>query len=315
MVVLSLLLSSFLTFVELNCENLFDTQHDTLKTDQEFLPESTHHWTRTRYWRKLNNISKEILSLGENGESWQLPSLVILCEVENDTVMRDLTKRSLLRNAHYEYFITDSPDLRGIDVALMYDPFVFRPLEHYSIRISTIKDMRPTRDILYVKGILGENDTLHVFGIHSPSRSGGEKASRPYRMHVQRYLAHAVDSIYINNGNANILIAGDFNDYTHSPALDSLYTHGLVDVSAHSVGANGAKGTYRYHGDWGSLDHIVCSPATAARIDTCYIGDLPYLLEDDEKYGGVKPKRCYLGPRYLNGYSDHLPLVARYCIQ
>ena len=126
--ILSLLLTSLFTLVELNCENLFDCQHDSLKQDYEFLPTSDHHWTRTRYWRKLNRIGQEIIACGEMDSTWMLPDLVALCEVENDTVMRDLTKRSLLRKARYEYLMTHSPDVRGIDVALLYSPFSFRPI-------------------------------------------------------------------------------------------------------------------------------------------------------------------------------------------
>jgi endonuclease/exonuclease/phosphatase family metal-dependent hydrolase len=131
-------------------------------------------------------------------------------------------------------------------------------------------------------------------------------------MQVERQLAWAIDSIYAVSPNANILIAGDFNDYFDSPVLDSLYMHRLYNVSSHAVGCQGAKGTYRYHGEWGSLDQVLCSKPLADNLKDCYIGDLPFLLEDDEKYGGVRHKRCYLGPRYLNGYSDHLPLVARF---
>lgn len=323
---LAILAASLLTFVELNCENLFDTQHDSLKNDIEFTPESNYHWTRTRYWRKLNHISQEIIALGTppslpEGEmysaskthfEWSLPDLVALCEVENDTVMRDLTKRSLLRKARYEYLMTNSPDQRGIDVALMYNPMTFQPIAHHSIRIIPRAGMKPTRDILYVKGRLLSDDSLHIFVVHAPSRSGGEKASRPNRMLVQRYLAAAVDSIYALEDSAHIIIAGDFNDYKDSPALDSLYKHQLTNVSADAKGSRGAKGTYRYHGEWGSLDQILSSPATTLRKKECYIGDLEFLLEEDTKYGGVKPRRCYLGPRYQNGFSDHLPLVARF---
>ena len=110
---LSLLLSGFFTFVELNCENLFDYLHDEGKQDVEYLPESTRHWTKKRYWRKLNNIAQELLSCSEEG----IPDMIALCEVENDSVMRDLTKRSLLRHAGYEYLMTCSPDQRGIDVS------------------------------------------------------------------------------------------------------------------------------------------------------------------------------------------------------
>lgn len=310
---LSLLLSSFFTFVELNCENLFDTVHDSLKNDIEFLPESDYHWTRTRYWKKLNHISQEIIALGElnrqDSSGWQLPDMVALCEVENDSAMIALTKRSLLRKAGYEYVMTSSPDERGIDVALMYQPLSFRLLQNYAIRIKRLPDMRPTRDILYAKGLLLNDDTLHVFVVHAPSRRGGEQVSRPYRLQVASQLAHSVDSIFSSNDSARIIVAGDFNDYHDSPALKFLESHHLINISKGAKGRNGAKGTYRYHGEWNSLDQILCSRSIFTQKYSCEIGDLPFLLEDDEKYGGKKPFRTYLGPRYLGGYSDHLPLV------
>ena len=311
---LSLILSSFFTFVELNCENLFDTVHDSLKNDMEFLPESNYHWTRTRYWRKVNHLSQEIIALGELTPQWHLPDLVALCEVENDSVMIALTKRSLLRKAGYEYVMTDSPDERGIDVALLYQPTSFRLLSYYPIRIKQLPDARPTRDVLYAKGILINDDTLHVFVVHAPSRRGGEQASRPYRLQVASQLSHSVDSLYALNDSAKILIAGDFNDYDDSPALKFLEQHHLINISKGAKGRNGAKATYRYHGEWRSLDQMLCSQALAIQNNGCEIGDLPFLLEDDEKYGGKKPFRTYLGPRYLGGYSDHLPLIGWFTI-
>lgn len=311
---LSLILSSIFTFVELNCENLFDTVHDSLKNDIEFLPESNYHWTRTRYWRKVNHLSQEIIALGELGEKkeWHLPDLVALCEVENDSAMIALTKRSLLRKAGYEYVMTSSPDERGIDVALMYQPASFRLLQNYSIRIKRLPDTRPTRDILYAKGTLVDDDTLHVFVVHAPSRRGGELASRPYRLQVASQLASSVDSLYALNAQAKILIAGDFNDYADSPALKKLEELHIINISKVAKGRNGAKGTYRYQGEWGSLDQMLCSPSLAKLNASCEIGDLPFLLQDDEKYGGKKPFRTYLGPKYLGGYSDHLPLLATF---
>ena len=122
--ILSLLLSGFLSLVELNCENLFDCRHDSLKQDMEWTPEGQRKWTPGRYWRKLNNIGQEILSCQQQG----VPDLVALVEVENDSCLFDLTRRSLLRGAGYEYLMTQSPDLRGIDVALLYQPLSFRPI-------------------------------------------------------------------------------------------------------------------------------------------------------------------------------------------
>ena len=84
----------------------------------------------------------------------------------------------------------------------------------------------------------------------------------------------------------------------------------MTDISAGAVGTHGARGTYRYQGEWGSLDHIIVSDALRSSVEACYIHDADFLLVPDGKYGGVKPRRNYLGPRYLNGFSDHLPLVA-----
>lgn len=308
-----LLLSVLFTFVELNGENLFDTSHDSLKNDLEFTPESDHHWTRTRYWRKLNNISRELIALGEHpSQGWQLPDMVALCEVENDSVMRDLTRRSLLRKAGYEYVMTDSPDMRGVDVALMYNPHTFFLLGYDTLRVNPLPDMRPTRDILYVRGLTLYGDTLHVFVLHAPSRMGGERVSRPFRMTVARRLSVAVDSLLTRNASARVIVAGDFNDYADSPAPLFLCQRGLENVSSRARGSHGAKGTYRYRGEWHSLDHILCSPSLARQLKECFIGDLPFLLEEDTKYGGTHPFRTYLGPRYQAGYSDHLPLVARF---
>ena len=303
---LTLILSSFLTFMELNCENLFDTRHDSLKNDLEFLPDGSYRWTPYRYWAKLNHLGQEIVA-----QSNPIPDFVAMCEVENDSVMFDLTKRSLLRNAGYEYVMTSSPDERGIDVALLYQPASFALLHSYSIRIKPLPDTRPTRDILYVSGRVITGDTLHVFVVHAPSRRGGERESRPYRLQVASQLAEAVDSIYALQSGAKIIVAGDFNDYHDSPALEYLYQHHLINISAGARGSHGAKATYRWHGEWRSLDQILLSESMQHPENACRIGDLPFLLEDDEKYGGKKPYRTYLGPRYLGGYSDHLPLVAR----
>ena len=303
---LTLILSSLLTFMELNCENLFDTRHDSLKNDLEFLPDGSYKWTPYRYWAKLNHLGQEIVA-----QSDPVPDFVAMCEVENDSVMFDLTKRSLLRNAGYEYVMTSSPDERGIDVALLYQPASFALLHSHSIRIKPLPDTRPTRDILYASGLVITGDTLHIFVVHAPSRRGGEQASRPYRLLVASQLAEAVDSVYAISRDAKIIIAGDFNDYADSPALQYLYEHHLINMSADAQGSHGAKATYRWHGEWRSLDQILCSPSLAARKQSSVIGDLPFLLEDDEKYGGKKPYRTYLGPRYLGGYSDHLPLVVQ----
>ena len=311
-----LLLSSFLsmaqtrlTIVELNAENLFDTRHDTLKNDYEFLPDSPRHWTRTKYWQKLNRIGQTIIACGEDSSGWTLPDIVGLCEVENDSVLFDLTRRSLLRKARYEYVMTASDDVRGIDVALLYSPFSFRLIKADTIRVLPLSEMRPTRDILHVEGEIENGDTLHIFLLHAPSRMGGELYSRPFRKHVMERLCSTIDSLRSQYANPKLLVMGDFNDYAYSPSLQLAYEHGLFNVATGAHGHNGAKGTYRYHGEWGSLDQILLSENLRSWVKDCRINDAPFLLEKDTKYGGVKPRRNYNGMRFNNGFSDHLPLI------
>lgn len=307
----SLLLGIF-TFVELNCENLFDCQHDSLKNDTEWTDESLRHWTKRRYWKKVNSIGKEIISCGEDSTGWVLPDMIALTEVENDSVMHDLCHRSLLRRAHYEYFITESPDLRGIDVALMYQPEVFSPLHSYPLRVEPLKDMRPTRDILYVSGIVNNSDTLHIFVVHSPSRFGGERQTRPNRMVVAERLCISTDSIKSINPEAQIIIAGDFNDTHTDPALEYIYQKGFTNVSHKAQGSHGAEGTYKFRGEWESIDNIMVSETLEKKCRECFVNDKPYLIEEDTEYGGVKPRRTYHGYRYNpDGFSDHLPLVLK----
>jgi endonuclease/exonuclease/phosphatase family metal-dependent hydrolase len=302
---LSLLLTGFLTLVELNCENMFDCQHDSLKDDTEWMPDGKRKWTPARYWRKLNHIGQEILSCQQEG----VPDLVALVEVENDFCLFDLTRRSLLRGAGYDYLMTQSPDVRGIDVALLYQPMTFRPICYDYLDVKPLEGMRPTRDILYVKGETLRGDTLHVFVVHAPSRFGGEKQSRPNRQLIADRLMSVVRQL---PADAKVMIAGDFNDGATDPALRFLEDNGLHNVTAKATGSHGAKATYRYQGVWQSIDHVFVSPVLLNSVEQSFINDAPFLLEEDKKYGGVKPLRTYNGYRYQRGFSDHLPLVVRF---
>lgn len=142
-----------------NVENLFDCSHDTLKNDYEFLPDAVRHWNYSKYKKKLDAVARVIIAVGE----WSPPALVALCEVENDSVLRDLTRYSVLREADYRYVITHSPDERGINVALLYQRGLFKLLSGQSYSVTKAhKSNRPTRDILHVSGLLLNKDTLDV---------------------------------------------------------------------------------------------------------------------------------------------------------
>lgn len=311
-----------------NVENLFDTRHDSLKDDYEFLPASTRHWNYSKYREKLNALARSITAIGQ----WTPPALVALCEVENDSVLRDLTRYSLLREADYRYIVTQSPDERGIDVALLYQRHLFKPLSHQSIRITPPdRKSRHTRDILHICGLLLNGDTLDVLIAHFPSRRGGAKASEPYRLHVARVLKQMCDSLISHRKLPQLLLMGDFNappaskavreilqaqapSPEEAPAPDRFY-----HLLARRAEEQRAYGSYKYQGHWELIDHLIVSgnllrPANG--LYTCEaqanVFTAPFLLEPDRKYGGMQPFRTYIGPRYNGGVSDHLPVVAEF---
>ena len=293
---MNLLLVLF-TLMELNCENLFNTTHDSLKNDLDYLPTSEMRWTPKRYWDKVNSIGREIIACGTDSH---LPDIVCLTEVENDSVMFHLTRLSLLRNAGYEYIITNSSDERGIDVALLYQPQSFRPLSADTFCVAHTAEERPTRDILRVTGITTTLDTIDIFVVHFPSRRGGERLSRPYRL-------RAAQTIISHLNNRSTILTGDFNDYSGDASIAALQEVGFTDLPAKAKHNNIIKGTYKYRGEWGSLDHILIRGPIADKVMDAYINDLPFLLlgEGDS----LMPRRTYRGKFYQGGYSDHLPLV------
>ncbi len=306
-----------------NVENLFDTRPDSLKDDKEFLPESIRHWHYGRYKKKMADVSRVIAAVG----GWTPPALVGLCEVENDSVLHHLTRYSPLKELSYRYVMTDSPDERGIDVALLYQRDRFKLLQHRSVRIiPPTARHRPTRDILHVSGLLATDDTLDVLVCHLPSRSGGQQESEPYRLHVAQVIRRQADSLIQVRTRPQVLIMGDFNDYPTNKSIAEVL--GAVappvkpsPLSLYHLLVNKEPGTYKYRGQWGILDHLIVSGTlleASARMHTdeskAHIARLPFLLTDDEKHGGTQPFRTYYGMKYQGGYSDHLPVYVDFTL-
>ena len=302
-----------------NVENLFDCKHDSLKNDHEFLPNSIRKWTHSRYKQKLLRISQTIAAVGEN----RLPDLIGLCEVENEKTMRDLTRYSPLKKAGYKYLITHSPDERGIDVALLYQPHRFQILHHEEIRIPSQRlNQRPTRNILHASGRLITGDTLHIFVCHFPSRSGGTKKSYPFRCLATNMLKQKVDSLFSIRTSTKILVMGDFNEYPNSPLFTEVLQTQLPSdsippqsTSLYNLMSRLSGGTYRYQGEWSIFDQILVSGTLFVKDNSltvspslAHIANFPFLLEEDKRYGGKQPFRTYHGMKYKGGYSDHLPV-------
>lgn len=283
-----------------NVENLFDTLHDEGFHDEAFLPDGENRWTSHRFWQKLTNISRVIAAVAEDGG---VPDLVGLCEVENDSVLHTLTRRSVLRQLGYEYVMTHSLDARGIDVALLYQPVHFSLLTNRSIRIPSLEEgLRPTRDMLYAKGLILADrgiDTLHVLVVHLPSRAGGHEGDRNRRL-AAKTLWQTVDSIRVQDDGAHVVVMGDFN----AGRRDKIFKHAPLRLTDD----NRSSGTYCYQGFWQWLDHILVSPFVETRGPALPIR-LPWLLEENKTYGGDMPFRTFRGPAYHGGISDHLPVL------
>lgn len=310
---LSLVAQERIRLVTYNVENLFDCQDDTLTNDEEFLPGALRRWTPYRYWSKLHAVATALVTIGGD----RAPDIIGLCEVENDSVLHDLTRRSALRTVRYDYLITTSTDPRGIDVALLYKPTTYRPFAHRSLRLPAdqVPEGSHVRDVLCVSGELVTGDTLDIFVCHLPSRLNGRRSAR-LRHSVVSVMRSAIDSLYTVRAVPRIVVMGDFNDTPDSEALSPLVggDEGLVCVT------DELGGSYRYKGEWEQIDHFFLSPSL---IDTtrklhlakqgAWVSKDDIFTESEPLYGGFRPRRTYNGMRYLGGISDHLPVCLDVC--
>lgn len=297
-----------------NTENLFDTRNDSLKNDDEFTPEGTRHWTYSRMRHKWVGLSRVII----NANGWEAPVIIGLCEVENRWVVNSMLYETGLKNLAYDVIHYESPDNRGIDVAMLYQTTRVSILYSQPIPVK-IEGDRPTRDILFVKAVLDHSDTLFVLVNHWPSRWGGAVATHPKRRLAAKTLRHITDSLLAINKLSKVIIMGDFNEPPQSdifkvdlnvgaPADDNWLVSPALDLPP-------GTGTLKYQHEWSVFDQIIVSRPLLT--DTLGLGmqspqlriiRLPFLLMRDENYGGEKPFRTYIGFKYQGGYSDHLPV-------
>ena len=281
-----------LTIISYNLENLFDCQHDTLKNDYSFLPDGDHHWTYHKYQTKLDRIAQVVVNIS----GWESAALVGLCEVENARCLRDLCYR--LKRFHYRYVHYESEDERGIDGALLYDSTKVKVLDSRPLRVDLNEDN--TRDILYVKVLLHERDTMYTMVCHLPSRLGGGAATEWKRLQAKQVIQQQIDSILHQQPQANIVVMGDMND----EAKNDLSGMSNQMVALEQAG----QGTHKYQGVWSCLDQYYVSKELKDRVSV-QIYSPEWLLEEDNKYLDYQPKRTFVGFRYHGGYSDHMPIV------
>jgi len=303
-----------------NTENFFDTRNDPLTLDDEFLPNGSRFWSGKRFRLKLNHTAKTILA----SCGFHVPAIVGLCEVENRYVLEALVRETPLANLHYRIIHKDSPDERGIDVALIYRPEEVEPLlyHYYPLKDDQGRILK-TREILYACFLTSTRDTVHLFFNHWPSRYGGQAETEPLRMLAARTLRTCVDRILDTEKNPAIVIMGDFNDQPQSKSLKSgLKTKGINCPEPRKEMINLSEqwppqGTLKYKQSWQIFDQVIVSgfllqdgPLHVYPGDA-RIADLAFLFERDPKYKGKRLYRTYVGYKYHGGFSDHLPVLLK----
>lgn len=308
-----------MTVVFYNVENLFDLENDPHKNDNEFTPESKKQWDKTKYNKKLADISRVISGINEG----DLPEIVGLCEVENEQVVSDLVRTGLLAKGNYKVVHRESPDFRGIDCALIYRPDEFKVTSYFAVPVQFNDDPNyVTRDILYVKGRTRNREEFHIFVNHWPSRVGGVAQTEPKRLKVAAILKSKVDSVMAANPNSHIIVMGDLNDDPDNKSL-------LEVLNAQPPSTPGAqlinlmfpeflegKGSYNYRSNWNMLDNLIVSPGLLDSNGFKVVRGKGYIyreswMEYRNSDGKISPNRTYGGPNYYGGVSDHFPVYFR----
>jgi hypothetical protein len=302
-----------------NLENLFDTVDDTLINDEEFLPNGTRAWTNEKYEEKQANMAKVISLMGTEKAPAGL-SLIGVAEIENRRVLKDLVNQDLLKNRHYKIIHFDSPDKRGVDVALLYNPAHFTPIAAKPIPLLNYEEGQVlfTRDMLYVKGLL-DDDTIHVLVNHWPSRAGGEARTAPWRNNAAKQCRLIMDSLAVINKNVKVIIMGDLNDDPTSESMKSFLrcVSDVKDVAKTGI-FNPFEDMYRrglgsnaYQDTWSLFDQIVISQGLTNKNNgyhylSANIFNKQFLVQKSGQYKGY-PFRTFTGDTYQGGFSDHFP--------
>ena len=298
-----------------NLENLFDTIDDPNTLDDDFTPKGRKHWYYKRYKKKIKKLGNVIAQLGTE-KSFHSPAIIGVVEVENQQVLEDLVQTKNLKEQHYGIVHYDSPDERGIDVALLYKKELFELLdsETFPLYLDAKNGGRDyTRDVLLVKGNLN-GELVHLLVNHWPSRRTGNGETEDKRIKAAQLNTHIIDKIYLENEDAKIIIMGDFND---NPTSKSMKQH-LVSSSFYNPMErliSRGKGTLNHDSTWHLFDQIIFSKnffnikPNQHSFKYAEVYDKKFLKEWNGKYKG-NPFRTYIGKWYQGGFSDHFPVYA-----
>jgi endonuclease/exonuclease/phosphatase family metal-dependent hydrolase len=304
-----------------NIENLFDTINDIgLENSEEFTPQGVNKWNTERYRNKLNNIAMVISKIAAE-TSPDGVAILGVTEIENRRVLEDLVKYPQIAERNYQIVHYDSPDRRGIDVALLYQPKYFTVTNSRTHPLTMPDDTGfKTRDQLVVSGLF-DGEPMHVIVNHWPSRRGGERASRPNRNAAGDLSRHIVDSLLALDQNAKIFVMGDLNDDPVNPSVkDHLRCKGKREELARGDMFNpmfkmykDGIGSLAYRDTWNLFDQIILSQGllgddkTTFKFYNAKVFNKNFLKQQEGAYAGY-PLRTFAGGVYMNGFSDHFPV-------
>jgi predicted extracellular nuclease len=296
-----------------NVENLFDTKDDPNTQDEWFLPSSKTKWDDKKYNKKLKDLAKVIDALNDEKGG---PDILGLCEVENKQVVEDLINEKSLSKKNYQVVHYESPDIRGIDVAMIFDADLFDLISSESIEVEMPENAAvKTRDILYCQLKAKSNsEIIHFYTNHWSSRRNGENESYYKRKNCALALTQHMDEMQLDFNTDNLIIVGDMNDYPDNKSIydvlgaKEMDSKGELHNLQYQNHKNG-KGTYNYKGEWGCLDNVIVSNALMDNLsDTdATIFDQDWIMYFN-KSGEPSPNKTYGGSKYYGGYSDHLPV-------
>ena len=317
-----------------NMENFFDPFVDSTKAYNAFTEDGMQHWTKSRFYKKRNNMYKAILAMSENRPI----GILGMCEVENEYVLKALFEQTPLKKHNYRWVLIEGPDKRGIDPAIVYSLDHFQLVESKVFPYYNPEDTAyHSRDILYAKFIAMDGpstgsgttiiaDTIHVFVNHWPSRYSGELETVGSRSCSAAILRAKVDSIVAaapEGYQPKVIMMGDLNDCPTDPSVyDVLRARHPSEMEPgcffNLFGKNdglGFEGTLKHQTDWQIFDQIIVTEGVMNDREGLHyqegsarIFHADFMLEDDETYHGKKLFRTYIGPRYFGGFSDHLPV-------
>jgi len=301
-----------------NVENLFDPNDDPVTNDGEFTPSGKNHWTRSKLDHKVMMLYRALISAADG----HFPDIIGFAEIENLWVLNYLIRNTPLKDANYGIIHKESPDMRGIDVALFYRKSSIVPSDFTFIPVHGKGPTRfISRDILAFKAKL-DGETMHFFVNHWPSRSGGYVETVEKRNIAARLVRRSIDSLRMKDSKSKILLMGDFNATPEEECFTRILettskknqsgSNQLINLSQSWL--KDGSGTIRTRGHWEIFDQFICSSTLLegsglliSRSET-KICTADFLLETDARYLGKKPFRTYLGPVYHGGISDHLPI-------